>query len=104
VVSAVKLGYYSNQSEPVEVTLRQFAPVDIVLAADPANNTGAISGIVSDAVSSLPLGNAVVALYAVGNGAETVIRITKTNAGGLFLFGDVEAGTYRVKATFPGQV
>lgn len=98
-VTASKPGFLSEQSAPVTVENREFAPLDINLIVDPDANTGTISGIVTDSTTGQPIANATVALYSVVNNTETVIDITKSNAGGLYLFGDLPTGTYRVKAT-----
>ncbi|MEW4267298.1 carboxypeptidase-like regulatory domain-containing protein [Priestia megaterium] len=98
-VTASKAGFLSNQSTSVAVSDRDFAPANLVLAEDPDVNTGTISGIITDAANGQVIANAIVALYSVSNGIENIIDITKTNAGGLYLFGDLVAGTYRVKAT-----
>jgi 5-hydroxyisourate hydrolase-like protein (transthyretin family) len=98
-VTASKPGFLSNESTPAIVSDRDFASVNMILAADPDANTGTISGIITDAANGQAIANAIVALYSVSNGIESVIDITKTNAGGLYLFGDLVAGIYRVKAT-----
>lgn len=98
-VAASKPGYLSNESAPFTVADRDFASSNVILAEDADTNTGTISGIVTDGQSNQPLVNAIVALYSVSNGVEQIIDITKTNAGGLYLFGDIPSGTYRVKAT-----
>lgn len=99
IVDASKAGYLSNQSTEVIVSNREFAPSDVGITVDPDANTGTISGFVLDSSSNTAIANAIVALYSVSNGTETIIDITKSNAGGLYMFGDIPAGTYRVKAT-----
>ncbi|KRF47275.1 collagen-binding protein [Bacillus sp. Soil531] len=98
-INASKTGFLSNQSTPVSISGREFAPSDIGIAVDPDANTGTIHGFVTDSSNNSPINNAIVALYSVSNGIERIIDITKTNAAGLYLFGDVISGTYRVKAT-----
>jgi 5-hydroxyisourate hydrolase-like protein (transthyretin family) len=98
-VSASSVGYFSNEGATVTVANRDFASNDVLLVQDPRTNIGTVSGIITSAVNNQPLANAIVALYSVTNGVEQIIDITKTNAGGLYLFGDVPSGTYRVKAT-----
>ncbi|MEC2077992.1 carboxypeptidase-like regulatory domain-containing protein [Metabacillus fastidiosus] len=97
--TAIKPGFLSSQGTPFTVTDRDFASSNLILAEDPDANTGTISGIVTDNQSNQPIVNAIVALYSVSNGVEMIIDISKTNAGGLYLFGDLPSGTYRVKAT-----
>lgn len=98
-VQATVLGYLSNQSAPVTITGNQFAPLDINLTVDPNANTGTLSGIITDQATGSPVSGALVALYALNGGVETIVQITQTNAAGLYLFGDLQPGTYRVKAT-----
>ncbi|MDM5356405.1 carboxypeptidase regulatory-like domain-containing protein [Peribacillus sp. ACCC06369] len=98
-IDAVKPGFLSNQSATFNISGREFAPSDIGLAVDPDATTGTISGFVLESSNNFPINNAIVALYSVSNGTESIIEITKTNAGGLYLFGDIPPGTYRVKAT-----
>ena len=98
-ITASKSGFLSNQSTPISISGREFAPADIGIAVDPDANTGTIHGFVTDSSNNSPINNAIVALYSVSNGTEQIIDITKTNAAGLYLFGDIISGTYRVKAT-----
>lgn len=98
-ITASKAGFLSSQSTPVDLAGREFVPQDVILPPDPDANTGTISGIVTDSQSGQPIAQAIVALYSIANGTETIIDITKSNDGGLYLFGDLPAGTYRVKAT-----
>ncbi|MFP7736371.1 collagen binding domain-containing protein [Priestia aryabhattai] len=97
-VAVSKAGFLSNQSNPATISDRDFASVNMILVADPDSNTGTISGIITDAANGQAIANAIVVLYSVSNGIENIIDITKTNAGGLYLFGDLGAGIYRVKA------
>lgn len=92
-------GYLSNESAEVTIAGPQFAPLDIVLSPDPDANTGTISGIITDRTTGNAISNATVALYQISGGIENVVSITHTNPGGLYLFGDVPSGTYRIKAT-----
>jgi len=102
-IRAVKNGYLSTDSAPVTVSDRTYSPVNALLALDPNATTGTVSGFVTDRTSGTPIANAIVALYSISGGTETIIQITRTNAGGLYLFGDVPPGTYRVKATLQVQ-
>lgn len=103
-VQATIAGYLTNQSAPVTIAGREYVPLDINLAADPNANTGTVSGIVTDKATGTAIANALVALYTLNAGVEQVVQITRTNQGGLYLFGDLQPGTYRVKATVQVQV
>jgi 5-hydroxyisourate hydrolase-like protein (transthyretin family) len=103
-ITVSKQGFLPNGSSQVAVADRDFAPIDIILIEDPDANTGTISGIITDGSTGSALANATVALYSITNGIESIIDITKTTTGGLYLFGDLTPGTYRVKATVQVQV
>ncbi|WP_027408774.1 carboxypeptidase-like regulatory domain-containing protein [Anoxybacteroides tepidamans] len=102
-IRATKTGHLSTESTPVTLSGSTFAPANSILAVDPDANTGTISGFVTDKTTNQPIANAIVALYSISNGVETIVSITKTNAGGLYLFGDLPPGTYRVKSTVQAQ-
>ncbi len=103
-ISVSRIGYLSNESAQVNLSNREFAPINIFIAVDPNANTNTISGTITDSSTGQALANAIVAIYSVTNGTESIINITKTNAGGFYLFGDLPAGTYRVKATVQVEV
>ncbi len=73
-----------------------------MIAVNPDANIGTVSGFATDKSTSQSIANTTVVLYSISNG-ETVIDITKTNAGGLYLFRDILPRTYRVKATVQAQ-
>ncbi|MGF7029661.1 5-hydroxyisourate hydrolase-like protein (transthyretin family) [Paenibacillus mucilaginosus] len=98
-IRASKAGYLSNQSASTDLTNRDYTPLDLILPADPDQLTGTISGIITDSGTNNPIPNAIVALYTIANGTESIVDISRTNAGGFYGFGDLPAGTYRVKAT-----
>ncbi len=98
VVSANKIGYDENTSSVVTLTGTDIEPLDLSLQVNTAANVGTISGIITDQATLLPIANALVALYLVVGGVETIIQIIRTNAGGRYLFGNVAAGDYIVKA------
>ena len=97
-VSVSKLGYYPNQTAVFSVATNEFIDSDITLTADAAANTGTVSGFIRDSATSLPIENAGVALYLVVGGVETVVDTTRTNVLGLYLFANVQPGTYLVKS------
>lgn len=96
---ATKQGYLPNQSATVPISGRTFAPIHVNLEVDPDANTGTISGIITDQTTGSPVPNAIVGLYAIQNGVETLIDLTKATTGGFYLFRDLSAGNYLVKST-----
>jgi len=98
-ITASKPGFLANQSATMSLSDRTFAPLDVTIPVDPDANTGTVSGVITDSASGQALANVTVALYLISNGSETIVDITKTNAGGFYLFGDLPPATYRVKAT-----
>ncbi|MCZ8518414.1 MULTISPECIES: MSCRAMM family protein [Paenibacillus] len=102
-ITASKAGYLSSQSAPSTLQNRDYAPLDLILAADPDALTGTISGVIAESGTGSPIPDAIVALYAINNGSESIVDITRTNAGGFYGFGDLISGTYRIKATVQVQ-
>lgn len=96
LVVATKLGY--TKSNEIEVTAGKDAIINlnIKLSINPVENVGTISGIVSHNGIIIP--NAFVGLYQIVDGREVLVATTKTNASGLYMFGKVEKGEYKVKA------
>lgn len=98
VVTANKTGYDQNTSAVVTLTGTDIEPLDLNLQANTVQNVGTVSGIIRDQTTLLPIANALVALYSIVGGVETIVQITRTNTGGRYLFGNVAAGEYIVKA------
>lgn len=98
VVVANKIGYEQSTSSIVTLTGTDIEPLDVFLQVNTQANVGTVSGIINDQTTLLPIANALVALYSVVGGVETIVQIARTNAGGRYLFGDVAEGEYIVKA------
>lgn len=98
-LSASKLGYYPNQTAIINVTSNEIIDSDLTLTADAQANTGTVSGFIRDDTTGLPIQDAGVALYSIAGGVETVIDTTRTNVLGMYLFSNVNPGTYLVKST-----
>lgn len=98
VVVANKAGYQQSESAIVTLTGTDIEPLDLSLQVNTLQNVGTVSGIINSQTTLLPIANALVALYSVSGGVETIVQITRTNAGGRYLFGNVTAGEYIVKA------
>ena len=98
VIVSLKDGYYEAESATVTVTADNVEPLDLNMIPSTTGNTGTVSGIISDADTLLPIAGAIVALYSVVGSAETIVQVTRSNAGGRYLFGNVVAGDYLVKS------
>ena len=98
VVNANKIGYEQSESSVITLVGTDIQPLDLTLQVNTVQNVGTVSGIITDNSTGLPIPNALVALYSVVGGVETIVQIIRTNAGGRYLFGDVAAGEYIVKA------
>ncbi len=98
-VAASKLGYYPNQTSIINVGTRELIDSELTLTADAQSNTGTVSGFIRDSVTGLAIENAGVALYSIVDSVETVIDTTRTNVLGMYLFTNVQQGTYLVKST-----
>lgn len=98
VVIANKIGYEISESAPITLTGADIEPLDLSLQVNAVQNVGTISGIITDQATLLPIANAHVALYSVAGGVETIVQTVKTNVGGRYLFDNVTAGDYIVKA------
>ncbi len=96
LISAEKTGYALPVPLPITVTGSQLAQTNIILTPE-IDTEGTVQGFIRD-----PGGNALqgacVGLYAVSGTTETLVQTTFTNAAGFYLFGDVTAGNYLVKA------
>ena len=98
IVVSNKTGYDQSTSSPVTLAVSDIEGLDLAMTVNTVTNTGTISGIITDATTLLPIANAIVALYSVEGTTETVRRITRTNTGGRYLFGNVDTGNYIVKS------
>ena len=98
IVVSNKTGYDQATSATVTLTVSEIEALDLSMIVNAATNTGTISGIITDVSTGLPIANAIVALYSVVGATETITRITRTNTGGRYLFGNVVTGNYIVKS------
>ncbi|MEN8077472.1 carboxypeptidase-like regulatory domain-containing protein [Clostridioides difficile] len=98
IIQAIKANYISQESATVTLSNAVKSSLNLFLTPLVTASYGTVSGFISDSVTGIGIPNAVVALYKVVNNVETIVQQTKTNANGRYLFGNVEDGTYRVKA------
>jgi len=98
VIVANKAGYDQTTSGVTSLSGTEIDSLDMTLIANTTTNTGTVSGIITDSNTLLPIANATVALYQVVGSTETLLKLTKANAAGRYLFGSVDASEYIVKA------
>lgn len=94
-------GYLSTSTMTAVIAGGSIANVTMSMITDARTYNGTVSGIIRDSAGQAVAG-CFVGLYQVtGTGAlaqETLVAVTKTNAAGKYLFGQVIGGTYLVKA------
>jgi len=98
-VAVSKAGYYPSQTAIIDVDSKELIDSDVTLTEDPLANTGTISGFIKDTSTGRPIEDASVALYSIVNGVESIVDTTRTNVTGMYLFSNVNPGTYLVKST-----
>ncbi len=96
---ASKLSYLTTETGIIDVSQKEYSSLDISLLSDPQSNTGVICGIIIDESTGQPVNSAVVALYSISGGVETLIKLTRSSVEGKYLFGNILPGDYRVKST-----
>lgn len=98
-IAVKKFGFFPAESDPIHLSARERASANIGLTVDEDAAAGSVSGIIKDKASGAPLADAIVALYELTDSIETLMLITRTNADGLYVFGNLPQGRYKVKAT-----
>lgn len=98
ILKATKQGYSASNDISVTAVNDTIINYEIKLTIDPQRNVGTISGYVKH--NNNIVAGAFVGLYDVDDvtKTETLKAITKTNAEGLYMFGGVVTGNYKVKA------
>lgn len=97
IVVATKIGYKKSTDAIVTAQNKTIINLDIKLSLNPIENLGTISGKISN--KGIFIANAFVGLYNIDEfGKETLIATTKTNSEGIYMFGKVAGGHYKVKA------
>ena len=67
-----------------------------IVAGTASAQTGAITGVVTDAATGAPLSGVTVRVY---NGAGGSVTSASTNASGIYLTSAIAAGSYRVRTS-----
>lgn len=102
-IRSSKSGYLSNDSAPVTINGREFAGLDLIINTDPDANTGTISGFITDETTGLAISNAIVGLYRINGGIETLVEITRSNAGGTVFIRGCTSGYVSCKSYRSGS-
>lgn len=98
ILVASKIGYKTSSDVLLTAKNNTVLNLDLKLSLNPLENLGTVSGVISH--GGIAVANAFVGLYKVSedNENETLITTTRTNRDGLYMFGKVEKGQYKVKA------
>jgi len=95
-LTSIKDGYLLSTPITITVTGAQLSQTDIQLTPE-VTTEGTVQGFIRDQTGNL-LGGAFIALYSLSGGTETLVRETLSNQNGFYLFGNIVAGVYLVKA------
>ncbi len=98
ILKVTMQGYNASTDIAINAIDNTIVNMDIQLTVDPTDNVGTISGFVKN--NSNGLTGCFVGLYEVNRNTNTekLIATTKTNAQGMYMFGNVPTGEYKVKA------
>ncbi len=93
---------YLPEAMSVKITNGSIINVIMIVERDTRTYNGTVSGIIRN-VSGSPLAGCFVGLYKIfiddnDNRRETLVAYTKTNNSGKYMFGEVDGGSYLVKA------
>ncbi len=98
IIKVTMQGYNASTDIAINAINNTIVNMDIQLTVDPEDNVGTISGFVKNNANGLT--GCFVGLYEVNRNTSTekLIATTKTNAQGMYMFGNVPTGEYKVKA------
>lgn len=103
-IFAIASGMQLNQGQSFSLSEGQTKVVNFTLLSDPAMQLGIIAGDLYQSGTTTPINGAVVSLYSVVNGVETLSAITYTNQYGQFVFREVATGSYDIKISALGYL
>lgn len=97
ILVATKNGYKVSADTEINAKNNTLINIDLKLTLNPVENLGTVSGRITS--KGINISNAFVGLYKIDEiGKETLIATTKTNSEGIYMFGKVESGQYKVKS------
>lgn len=103
-IFAIASGMKLNQGQNFSLAEGQSKTVNFTLQADPAMQLGILAGDLYQTGTTTPINGAVVSLYSVVNGVETLSAITYTNQYGQFAFREVATGNYDINISALGYL
>lgn len=103
-IFAIASGMKLNQGQSFSLSEGQSKTVNFSLQNDPAMQLGIIAGDLYQSGTTTPIDGAVVSLYSVVDGIETLSAITYTNQYGQFVFREVATGSYNIKISALGYL
>jgi hypothetical protein len=95
-LSASRNGYQVPTPLAITVTGSQIAQTNLSLVPETLTE-GTVQGLITDQSGAF-LAGACVGLYSLADSTETLVQTTFSNDNGFYLFGNVAAGSYLVKA------
>ena len=101
-ITAEKTGYYLPSKVLVTIDGKKFKKLNLALSIIIPENKGTISGQITSSGVNVPY--AIVSLYKIYNDRTTLIQIKVCNEEGVYLFGDVQPGSYIVKSNKSEEV
>lgn len=103
LVTATKHGYLTSTPQSVSVTQNNPTTLDIILSPDPDAAKNLLDGRLSD-TSSQYIDSAIVNIYQVSGGVNTLILTTNTNSAGQYLAPYLDDGNYLVEGVKLGYL
>lgn len=103
-IFAIASGMKLNQGQNFSLAEGQSKTFNFTLQADPAMQLGILAGDLYQTGTTTPINGAVVSLYSVVNGVETLSAITYTNQYGQFAFREVATGNYDINISALGYL
>ncbi|MPQ43202.1 MSCRAMM family protein [Clostridium tarantellae] len=101
---AIAAGKLLNETESFTINTNESKNIDFTLINDPNIILGAISGSLTENISSEPLAGSIVSLYSLINENPTLIAMTYTDNTGSFIFSEVSPGDYNITFTSLGFI
>ena len=98
ILVASKHGYCTSVDTQITAKDNTIVNTDLYLEINPVENTDTINGVVTH--NGTIVANAFVGLYKIDEetNKESLIATTRTNAQGIYMFGRVETGKYKIKS------